>query len=192
MSQKVNKPTKRKITLIIIIIIIIIAVIGVFVVTPKYNKTVYQQDYVNIIQKYAKEYKVDENLLFAIINTESDFKKDAVSKVGARGLMQLMPETFNWVKSKLKDETTSYDDMFDPELNIKFGSYLISILLEEFDGYEESIAAYHAGRGAVNKWLKDAKLSDDQKTIKKIPIGDTDHYINKVMKSYEMYTKLYK
>ncbi|MEG2813549.1 MAG: lytic transglycosylase domain-containing protein [Oscillospiraceae bacterium] len=188
MSLKV----KKVIIIPIIIIAIIISTIGMTFCMKMYNKTTYQQEYVNIIEKYAKEYKVDKNLIFAIVNTESDFKEDAVSKVGARGLMQLMPKTFDWVKTKLKDKTTTYDDMFDPEKNVKFGAYLICILLEEFDDNEAAIAAYHAGRGAVNKWLNDERYSDNKKNLKKIPISDTEHYVRKVMKSYEMYQEIYK
>lgn len=143
------------------------------------------------MEKYAEMYELDPYFLYAVIKTESSFDEKAVSNVGARGLMQIMPETFNWINSKLKIPDVTYDNMFDPELNIQFGAYLYSVLLIEFDSYRSAVAGYHAGRGSVNKWLKDRQYSADGHTLDKIPINDTAHYVDKILKAYGRYKKIY-
>lgn len=188
-KQRYRSNKNKWLTVAILIIIVIVVLISLITLG---RKLVYKTDYSDIVYKYATEYNLDPNFLFAVIKTESNFNKDAISNVGARGLMQIMPDTYEWINSKLKEKDRSYDDMFDPEHNIRFGGYLYSALFTEFSNYESSIAAYHAGRGAVNKWLADSKYSDDNLSLDKIPISDTAHYVQKVMKNYEQYKKIYK
>ena len=102
---------------------------------------------------------------------------EAESDVGARGLMQIMPDTYEWIKYRLDDSSESFDDMYLPEVNIKYGTYLVSILLEEFESVDVMAAAYHAGRTKVNNWLKDEDISQDGKTLDIIPISQTSHYV---------------
>lgn len=161
------------------------------IVIPVVNKSVYKIDNIDIVEKYALEYNLDAYFLLAVIKTESDFNENAVSNVGARGLMQIMPDTFSWINSKLKDDTVNYDDMFIAEQNIRFGGYLYSELFKEFKNYQSAIAGYHAGRGAVNKWLNDEQYSSDNVTLDVIPISATEHYVEKVMTNYEQYKKIY-
>lgn len=156
-----------------------------------FEKKAYPLGYSSYVQKYAEEYELDPNFIYAVIKTESSFNPKAISHVGARGLMQIMPETFDWINSRLKLSDITYDDMFDPEMNIRFGSYLYSVLLIEFDSYRSAVAAYHAGRGSVNKWLNDTTYSVDGHTLDKIPINDTAHYVDKILKAYERYKKIY-
>lgn len=177
-----------------IVVLLILILMGVFLAKPIYitcAKKIYKTDYADIVHQYAEKYELEPNFIFAVIKVESDFKPDAVSNVGARGLMQIMPDTYNWIESKLKEKDTTYDDMFDPEINIWFGSYLYGVLMREFGSHETAIAAYHAGRGAVGKWLDDAAYSQDGKTLKQTPVSATNHYIQKVMNTFERYNKLY-
>ncbi|WMJ22268.1 lytic transglycosylase domain-containing protein [Paludicola sp. MB14-C6] len=182
---------KPIIIVLILITLVILGWVGIQYSQRHFLKLVYKTDYSDIVTTYAKQYDLDPYLIYAVIKTESDFKKDAVSNVGARGLMQVMNDTYQWVNTKLKDKETSYDDMFEPDKNIKYGAFLLDYLVDEFKDYEAAIAAYHAGRGAVNNWLKDSKYSSNGKTLDKIPISDTDHYVHKVMKSYYKYKSIY-
>lgn len=159
--------------------------------SDKVQKTLYPTGYSEIVYRYAEEYEVDPLLLFAIIKTESDFDPNATSNVGARGLMQMMEETFHWINTKIKNDKVSYSDMYKPEENIQYGAFLISYLLTEFQDIEASVTAYHAGRGAVNGWLKDRSYSADGKALHEIPSSDTAHYVDKVMKHYKIYQRLY-
>lgn len=99
------------------------------------------------MEKYAEEYQMDPYFIYAVIYAESRFDPDAVSHMGASGLMQLMPDSFDWIKSRLKDERKlSYEeDIFDPEINIQYGTYMLSLLLEEFGDRDVTVMAYHAG-----------------------------------------------
>ena len=80
---------------------------------------------------------------------------------------------------------------FDPEINIRYGTLLLSLHKAEFASDELALAAYHAGRGSVNKWLADDTYTDDGTSLHTVPYADTDAYIEKVMKTKETYTKLY-
>ena len=182
---------RKAISVILLLILVAAGIFGVKYSIAYFNRQIYPQKYSEFVEKYAGEYEVDKNMVYAIIKTESDFHPDATSKVGARGLMQIMSDTFDWIQSKIKNDGATFDDMYDPEENIRHGTFFISYLYKEFGSYETAIAAYHAGRGAIGKWLKDERYSKDGKTLYNIPIDDTGHYVNKVMKNYEMYRKLY-
>lgn len=147
--------------------------------------------YSEYVEKYAAEYEIDEDLIYAVIKTESDFDCEAVSGVGARGLMQIMEETFDWIKFRLDDDITVYDEMFDPETNIRYGAYLVDYLLEKFGDRDTAIAAYHAGAGSVSVWLEDKGNSADGKRLDNIPSDTTSHYVNKINKALSNYKELY-
>lgn len=151
----------------------------------------YPTSYASIVQKYAQMYEIDPLFIYAVIKTESDFDHDAVSEADARGLTQVAETTFDWIKGKLGEEDTVFSDLFDPEVSIRYGSYFLHYLYEEFGSYEMAAAAYHAGRGAVSEWVEDPSLSHDGESLHTIPSTATAHYVNKVMQAYERYTSLY-
>lgn len=151
----------------------------------------YPKEYAGYVEPYARQYGIDPHFVYAVIKTESDFDPSATSPVGARGLMQIMSDTFDWVRQKSGHSEVVYDDMYDPEMNIRFGVCLISMLYEEFGSYETTLAAYHAGRGAAGRWLRDGRYSSNGRTLDEIPIPETNHYVRKVMDCYAMYQELY-
>ena len=152
----------------------------------------YPVHYSEHVETASAETGIDKYLIYAIIKTESKFDEKAESDVGARGLMQLMEDAFDWVKFRMGDERNiDYNDMYTAEYNIEYGSYLIMLLYEEYGDERTALAAYHSGRGSVNGWLKEKEYSSDGKTLDKIPSTTTEHYVNKVMTAYEGYTNLY-
>lgn len=175
--------------------LLLLAAVGVFGVeraaSALYRQS-YPRGYEELVRKYAAEYGVDPNFVWAVIKTESDFKPDARSNVGARGLMQIMKDTYLWVDGKLPSGGPgTFDDMYLPEENIRYGTFLLGYLYREFGSLETAAAAYHAGRTAVRKWLSDQNLSPDGVRLSSIPIDDTRHYVQKVMRAYRVYQKLY-
>lgn len=149
-------------------------------------------EYTEYVEASAEEFGLDPYLLYAMIKTESSFNPSAVSGVGARGLMQIMEETFNWIQFRLGEEgLIKYDDMFDPELNIRYGAYLMSYLLEKFGDVREAAAAYHSGAGCVSEWLSDEAYSSDGKRLDTIPSDSAAHYVNKIENAYRNYLDLY-
>jgi soluble lytic murein transglycosylase len=145
------------------------------------------------VEKYADEYGLDKFLIYAVIKTESDFDSRAVSGVGARGLMQIMEETFGEISGTrhLNDEEATFDDMFNPAVNIRYGAHYISFHYDRFEDVDCALAAYFTGRSTVVGWLADPAISPDGRTLENIPSRNTQHYINKVNAAYEIYLKLY-
>lgn len=165
---------------------------GAFCVTGKsVMKTLYPVKYAEYVEKYSAEYGIKKELLYAVIKTESSFNHDAVSHADAVGLTQITPETFDWLKTKLGEESADLS-LFDPETSIKYGAFFLSYLLDEFENTDTALAAYHAGRGRVNGWLEDSKISPDGKTLADIPVAETAHYVKKVNNALNIYTNLYK
>lgn len=156
-----------------------------------YEEKTYPIKYSEYVDKYSREYGVDKYLVYAVIKTESGFRADAVSNVGARGLMQIMEDTFDWIKFRMGDEESVYFDMYDPEVNIRYGCWFLGYLCEEFRNIEAVAAAYHAGRGRVNEWLSDKAVSEDGVHLDTIPSRDTAHYVSKITKAMDKYVRLY-
>lgn len=156
------------------------------------KKYVYPVVYSDLVETASIETGIDKYLIYAVIRTESNFDAEAESEVGARGLMQLMEDAFDWVKFRMEDDrSVTYDDMYDPGYNIEYGSFLLKLLYEEYGDERTALAAYHSGRGSVNGWLEDKNYSSDGRTLDKIPSNTTEHYVKKVMTAYEGYTNLY-
>ncbi len=174
----------------IIVLIAFLAAAGYY----SYRKWIYAEHplkYTEYVESYSREYGIDKYLVYAVIKTESGYDSTAVSNVGARGLMQIMEDSFEWIKFKLGDEDTVYADMFIAEENIRYGCFLLGYLYDEFGNVEAAMAAYHAGRGAVNSWLEDPAYSSDGIHLDVIPISDTAHYVNKITTALETYKELY-
>lgn len=188
---------KNKVTVVVVIflLLIIIAIIMGYKAAKQceyeYRLSAHPKHYSEFVTQYATEYEMDEDLIYAVIKTESDFDCNAVSNVGARGLMQIMEETFDWIKFRLGDEETVYDDMFDPEMNIRYGAYLMDYLLEKFGDKDTAVAAYHSGAGSVSSWLEDSENSADGKRLDNIPSSTAAHYVNKINNALSNYKELY-
>ena len=185
MLKKVSK-------IIIVCVVILLLAILIFRISGLYKKVFYPIKFDNYVSKYSEEYDVDKYFVYSVIKTESNFDENAVSNVGARGLMQLMDETFDWVKFRMKDDRdVTYDEMFNPQYNIEYGTCMLKLLLDEYQDKKTALAAYHAGRSTVNTWIKNSEYSKDGKTLDVIPSKTTAHYVNKVINAYDGYTNLY-
>lgn len=147
--------------------------------------------YSDIIDRNIEEKELPRALIYAIIKTESDFTPTAESNIGARGLMQLTKDTFDWINYRRGETGASWDDMYDPEINVDYGTFLVSQLINEFGDTKNVLAAYHAGWNAVKKWLDDPEISPDGATLESIPYSDTAYYVKKVMGAMEDYKAIY-
>lgn len=154
-------------------------------------KMLYPNDYSVEVQKYCNAYGVNESLVFAVIKCESNFKPDAKSSAGAMGLMQLTPDTFNWVCKNIYDFEVDESLITDTATNIKCGVWLLSYLQKELSGEPEVIAAYNAGVNKVKDWLSEPMYSADGITLSSVPYKETENHIKKVLKAKEIYQKLY-
>lgn len=150
--------------------------------------------YADLITQYAGSQSLDPALVSAIILCESSFDPQAESRLGARGLMQLMEETAGWVAHKLGEDDAAYtfDRLYDPETNIRYGTWYLAYLSRRFDGDAKKIVcAYHAGQGNVDAWLKNPQYSSDGVTLDVIPTDDTATYASRVLRARDVYRKYY-
>ena len=191
MRKKKTTYNGKQSFLAFICIVFLIAVYFTFSSSDVY-KMRYPLSYEAIVEKYAFDHKVDKYLVYSIIRAESFYDKDAVSKKGACGLMQITPDTASWIAEKLEMKDFSQEDLFDPEKNIMMGVWYFKYLLERFDGdVKVAIAAYNAGPTNAMKWLGREDLSSDGRTLDEIPFEETKKYEQKIMSAYEMYKKIY-
>ena len=150
--------------------------------------------YADTITAYADAQELDPALVAAVILCESSYNPKAESRLGARGLMQLMPDTAEWVAHKLGEDGADYsiDNLYDPQTNIRFGTWYLGYLSRRFNGDATKIVcAYHAGQGNVDSWLKNPQYSSDGVTLDVIPTQDTATYASRVLRARDIYRKYY-
>jgi len=188
---KRRKSSGKAKTLFTFLILILLIVFSVRVV--KYTLyRMYPVTYSEYVQKYSKQYNLDEHLVYSMIKAESGFNPNAVSPRNAKGLMQIIDSTGVWAAEKMKIENFETDQLMEPETNIRIGCWYIARLLKQYNHNTElALAAYNAGSGNVSKWLKDKTLSKDGTTLDRIPFEETRNYVNKINKYRNMYKRLY-
>ena len=112
-------------------------------VDDAFLRKTHPQKYAESVEKYAAEYDVPESVVYAVIKTESGFTPDAVSLKGAIGLMQITPDTFDWLCSKTGGEANALL-LYEPDTNIRYGTYFLSLLHNEYKAWDTVYAAYNA------------------------------------------------
>ena len=167
----------------------------VFIVSWGYKtavKILYPLDHKEIVLENSDKYNVEKELIFAIIKCESGFDKNAHSHANALGLMQLTPETFNWLKDcYTHEEHKSYLELQSPEINISYGTLLISLLLKKYKNEDVALSAYNAGISATDRWLSNKQYSKDGQTLQYIPYKETRNYVQKVQRAKSIYKNIY-
>lgn len=175
-----------------IVTILIAVIIFYFLFMFAMKKYVYPYKYSEYVNKYSEEYELDPYLVLAVIKTESNFDSKAVSNKDAKGLMQIMDITGEWIAKELNINYFMPSMIFDPELNIRMGCWYLNNLEYEFDGNLDLIlAAYNGGSGNVNKWLNHEEYSSDGENLDYIPFPETKKYVDKVKANYNIYKYLY-
>lgn len=179
----------RKIILILMAILFVLLVI--LLNFKNIQKLIYRQDYSEYVERYAKEYNVDPLLIYSIIKAESNFDDEAVSGKGATGLMQLMDNTAKEIATNESLEYVSNESLFDPETNIKLGVKYFADLIAIFKNEAVALAAYNAGMGTVQGWIDKGTIKADGSDIENIPYNETNMYVRKILKDYDIYRSLY-
>lgn len=188
--------TQLKTGLIRSAVIIAILLISVFVgfiyqsIWDTIDRNRYPREYSEFVSKYSSECGVPEYIIYSVINVESSFDSSALSSAGAIGLMQITPDTFDWLMILTK-ETLQHGMLYDPETNIKYGTYLLSYLYAEFNDWDIAFAAYNAGMNRVKGWLENPEYTDSDGKLINIPIEQTREYVLKVNKNISEYKRLY-
>lgn len=178
---------RRKIIFYGFLILLVILLLNV----KNVGRMIYPLEYKEYILINSQMNDIEPNLVAAIINVESNFNKEAVSKKDAIGLMQILPETAKWIADN--NDMIEFEEymLYDPVTNIKLGSWYIKNLIEQFDSLDLALAAYNGGSGNVTNWLKDKKYSEDGVKLDSIPFKETEKYVEKVKNQSKIYNFLY-
>lgn len=172
------KKVKKVITLVLVLFILGAALCAVL---PIYIHFHYPLNYRPEIEKNAQSNNISPSLLAAVVYEESRFNEQATSKVGASGLMQIMPETASFIAQKIGESTPQ--NIVDPATNIKYGSWYLKYLLDRSDGDESSaLAAYNAGPTNVANWKSQGQ---------EIQFEETANFVKRIEKTKEIYKKYY-
>ena len=206
-----------------LVVLVCIAAVLLMALPPlarEADRLLYPRKYSRQVEQWAAEYELDPLLVYAFIRTESGFDPAATSSVEARGLMQMTEETFIWLRSKIApDEDLTFDELYDPDVSIRFGCYYIHLCMERYGGdvavgamtvitsasqlctlpiqgicqgdVATAAAAYHSGWGTVDQLLQMEEHSAEGETLQGFPYNQMHHYVEKITASYAVYTRLY-
>jgi soluble lytic murein transglycosylase len=134
----------------------------------------------DIIRQQAAQKTLDPALIAAVIYEESRFR-DQTSRAGARGLMQITPETADFIARRSGGNRFQQSDLADPQINIAYGSYFLRYLIDHYGGNETlAIAAYNAGQTNVNGWVEQAGGEEAFDAAHDIPFPETRAYVENV------------
>ena len=147
-----------------------------------YERLRYPLRYEELITGHAENYRLEPQLLAAVIYQESKFDADARSASGAVGLMQLLPETGQGIADRTGGEEWRPEDLLNPELNIRYGSWYLRHLLDKYGDEELALAAYNAGQANVDRWRERGVG---------IQFPETQHYVERIAELKRMYARSY-
>ena len=136
-----------------------------------FQRVRYPLKYEQIVRGHARNYQLDPALLAAVIYQESKFRSDARSDSGAIGLMQLQPETAKGIAIRTGGSRFQTSDLYNPEINVRYGSWYLRHLLDKYDDEKTALAAYNAGQRNVDEWRAQGK---------EIQFSETREYVDRV------------
>jgi len=142
----------------------------------------YPLRYEQIVRGHAKNYQLDPALLAAVIYQESKFHADAKSSSGAIGLMQLQPDTARGIAIRTGGSRFQTSDLYNPEINIRYGSWYLRHLLDKYGDEKTALAAYNAGQRNVDEWRAEGKG---------IQFSETRAYVDRVEDLKDVYARAY-
>jgi soluble lytic murein transglycosylase len=147
-----------------------------------YERLRYPLSYEQIVRGHAKNYDLDPALLAAVIYRESKFDAGARSSSGAIGLMQLLPETAKGIALHTGGSRFVVADLFDPEINVRYGSFYLRRLIDKYGDTRLALAAYNAGQANVDAWRAAGKG---------IVFPETREYVDSVLATRDIYADAY-
>lgn len=156
-------------------------------------RRVYPQGYPALVQRTAKRYGLNPNVLWAIMKTESSFRTDAVSRAGATGLMQIMPSTGRRLAAEMKQRSYDHSRLYDPQTNVTMAGWYLGAVLKKFSGQLTlAAAAYNGGPHNVALWLDQRGAGADlDEFIEEIPFSESRRYAKKILRLTALYERTY-
>ena len=151
----------------------------------------YPLPYTALIQEQAQKWGVDPLLVAAVIRQESRFESVAISSAAAQGLMQVIPDTADWIATQLGWRSFAPQQIYRPYVNVEFGTYFLHRQLEEFgNSVATALAAYNGGPGNASRWQQRAP-SDEDLMLALIEIPESRLYVQLVWQHYQAYLHAY-
>ena len=147
-----------------------------------YARLWYPLRYDAIVRAHARNYDLDPAFLAAVIDQESKFRADAKSSAGAIGLMQLQPSTAKGIAIRTGGSKFVFSDLYDPELNVRYGAWYLHHLLTKYGNERLALAAYNAGQQNVDRWRAEGQG---------IEFAETRAYVDKVERLKGIYRRAY-
>ena len=176
--------------------VVLSAVVATAVFSPWADKAVKEVTlplrHDDVIRQQAADKQLDPSLIAGVIYVESRFR-DQTSHAGAKGLMQLMPATANYIAAKSGGTEFVEGDLADPQINISYGSWYLRYLQEKYHGNVVlTLAAYNAGEGKVDGWWREAAAGGERfRVADHIPFRETREYVSKVLEARRAYRREY-
>lgn len=156
------------------------------------KKYIYPLPYQGLIYQHAAANDISPFLVAGVIKAESKFLHRARSPKGATGLMQVMPDTAQWITRQMDGNLPIPVDLEEPEVNIRLGTWYLASLKKEFDANEVlMLAAYNGGPGNVRQWIAQYDWDDEFSDVAQIPFRETRDYVGKVQRYKKRYQELY-
>lgn len=173
--------------LVVALVVVLVLVVGNYSI----KRFLFPYKYEEYVNKYSEIYDVDPLLVLSVMKGESNFDPNAQSNKSAKGLMQIMDSTGEWIAEELGIKNFNTDMLYDAETSIMFGCWYLNNLEKEFGKLQLVLAAYNGGSGHVTQWLSDERYSKDGETLYYIPFKETKKYVDKVQTNYSIYKHYY-
>lgn len=177
----------------VVYLAIFLLLLYLFITRANYvARFVYPFHYRDTITAEAHKNELEPLLVAAVIWVESRFNAEAQSPKGARGLMQVMPETGLWVAEQIGMDGFIEDKLYDPGVNIAIGTWYLKDLIRQFDGNSyAALAAYNGGLNHVSRWLTSGVWDGTKDQLEGIPFPETRYFVSRVAKTYKRYQQIY-
>jgi len=187
--------TKKFIKLLIILIILLATYFILFKYLKVQNiilKKIYPIQYSEYVEEYSKENNIDPYMIYSIIKAESNFNPNVKSQSNAIGLMQLLETTAIEMSNITDENNITEKELYEPEINIKLGVLYYAYLVDRYKGNNIlALTAYNAGMGNLDEWISQGIIKSDGSDIENIPYKETNNYVRKILRDYQLYIKLY-
>ncbi|MFB9330121.1 lytic transglycosylase domain-containing protein [Paenibacillus aurantiacus] len=174
--------------------LLVVALVGLLFLNSDWiGRWMYPISYEADIRVSARNYDLEPHLIAAIARVETNYSPSKVSKKGAVGIMQIMPDTAEWIVERAGFDGVTLDNLSArADIGIEVGAWYLQSLHKQFGNNRyAAIAAYNAGPGSVKRWLSDGTWDGREETLDDIPYGETRHYVQRVIYYYNKYRKLY-
>ncbi len=188
--MKFKSAAQRSVIILIILILSVLIGYAYHVIGHRMDIKNHPRDYSELVEKYCAEYGVPEYIVYSLILNGSQFRSNAVSEDGRVGLMQLTPDMLHTVQSLTKEDTDP-GILYDPETNIRYGTYLLSYWLTEYSRWDTVLPMYLSSEQTVLEWRENPGYTDEKGNLTVIPDRSVKSDFDRVWKDAEMYQDLF-